>query len=116
MNHTCLYSPAAEHHRISRPAEGRRLSWPVCVSYLLYLANHVCVHVSVFVCVCVHVFLTDSLSLPFYICIILYVQTVLPGHGHCLPPSFHWELLQCNPELSVSRFVDMVTSYMYEFP
>jgi len=34
MNHTRLYSPAAEHHRalwpvlISRPAEGRRLSWP----------------------------------------------------------------------------------------
>ena len=33
MNHNCLYSPAAEHHRIwlvliSHPAEGRRLSWP----------------------------------------------------------------------------------------
>jgi len=35
MNHTCLYSPAAERHRalagsllIFRPAEGRRLSWP----------------------------------------------------------------------------------------
>jgi len=33
MNHTCLHSPAAEHHRslwlvlISRPAEFRRLSW-----------------------------------------------------------------------------------------
>ena len=33
MNHTCLYFPAAEHHHtfwlvlISRPAEGRRLSW-----------------------------------------------------------------------------------------
>jgi len=31
---SCLYSPATEHHRapwpvlISRPAEGRRLSWP----------------------------------------------------------------------------------------
>jgi len=34
MSHTCLYSPAAERHRtlatvlISRPSEGRRLSWP----------------------------------------------------------------------------------------
>jgi len=36
MNHTCLYSPAAVPHSvtalwlvlISRPAEGRRLSWP----------------------------------------------------------------------------------------
>ena len=33
MNHTCLYSPAAEHHRTLAgthfpPAEGRRLSWP----------------------------------------------------------------------------------------
>ena len=44
MNHTCLYFPAAEHHRtlltavllISRPAEVRRLSWrakriPICL-------------------------------------------------------------------------------------
>ena len=34
MNHTCLYSPPAQHHRtlagifISHPAEGRKLSWP----------------------------------------------------------------------------------------
>jgi len=33
MNHTSLYSPAAEHHRTlagthSHPTEGRRLSWP----------------------------------------------------------------------------------------
>jgi len=41
MNHTCLYSPAAQHHRtlalvlISRPAEGRRLSWPGWLSEIL---------------------------------------------------------------------------------
>jgi len=40
MSHTCLYFPAAELHTpwpvlISRPAEGRRLSWQVA-GYWLY--------------------------------------------------------------------------------
>ena len=35
-DHTCLYSPAAKHHRpfgwysFYRPTEGKRLSWPTC--------------------------------------------------------------------------------------
>jgi len=42
-NHTCLYSPSADHRRtlaglyilISRPAESRRLSWPGCLGETL---------------------------------------------------------------------------------